>query len=244
MARPSSRSCRALIVLGLLAGCSGSSDTTVSVFAAASLADAFTELETAFETEHPDIDVIVNLAGSSALAAQIVEGAPADVFASADEANMERVAGLLDEPATIFATNRLQIVTEAGNPLGVETLDDLSDPSILFVTSAPDVPIGRYSAEVLARASVDVRPVSFEESVKGIVTKVRTGEADAGIVYATDVIAAGSSVTGVAIADDYQVMARYPIARLTNREASTMFVDFVLSTRGRSVLDDFGFGAP
>jgi molybdate transport system substrate-binding protein len=188
--------------------------------------------------------VVLNLAASSALATQIVEGAPADVFASADETNMDRIADLIDEPTTVFATNRLQIVTEPGNPLGIASLDDLGDPSILFVTSAPEVPIGRYTAEVLTRAGVNVRPVSFEESVKGILTKVRTGEADAGIVYSTDVTAAGSSVTGVDIVDEYDVIARYPIARLTNSEAAATFVDFVLSADGRSILDEFGFGAP
>lgn len=240
------RRCLALIAIGLVVGCSGSSDraSTVNVFAAASLTDAFSAVETSFEAANPDVDVVLNLAASSALATQIVEGAPADVFASADEANMDRVADLLDEPATVFATNRLQIVTETGNPLGIALLDDLADPSILFVTSAPEVPIGRYTAEVLTRAGVAVKPVSFEESVRGIVTKVRTGEADAGIVYATDVTAAGSSVTGVDIVDEYNVIARYPIARLTNNEAAIAFVDFVQSSTGRSILDEFGFGAP
>lgn len=235
-----------VIAIGLAVGCSGSSDrsTTVNVFAAASLTDAFGAVETAFEAVNPDVDVVLNLAASSALATQIVEGAPADVFASADETNMNRIADLIDESAPVFATNRLQIVTEPGNPLGIASLDDLGDPSILFVTSAPEVPIGRYTAEVLTRAGVDVKPVSFEESVRGIVTKVRTGEADAGIVYATDVNAAGSSVTGVDIADEYDVIARYPIARLTISEAAATFVDFVLSSAGRSILDEFGFGAP
>ncbi len=240
------RRCLVVIAIGLAVGCSGSSDrsTTVNVFAAASLTDAFGAVETAFEAVNPDVDVVLNLAASSALATQIVEGAPADVFASADETNMNRIADLIDESAPVFATNRLQIVTEPGNPLGIASLDDLGDPSILFVTSAPEVPIGRYTAEVLTRAGVNLRPVSYEESVKGILTKVRTGEADAGIVYSTDVTAAGSSVTGVDIADEYNVIARYPIARLTNSEAAATFVDFVLSADGRSILDEFGFGAP
>jgi molybdate transport system substrate-binding protein len=235
-----------VIAIGLAVGCSGSSDrsTTVNVFAAASLTDAFGAVETAFEAVNPDVDVVLNLAASSALATQIVEGAPADVFASADETNMNRIADLIDESAPVFATNRLQIVTEPGNPLGIASLDDLGDPSILFVTSAPEVPIGRYTAEVLTRAGVNLRPVSYEESVKGILTKVRTGEADAGIVYSTDVTAAGSSVTGVDIVDEYNVIARYPIARLTISEAAATFVDFVLSADGRSILDEFGFGAP
>ena len=216
----------------------------MNVFAAASLSDAFSAIETSFEVANPDVDVVLNLAASSALATQIIEGAPADVFASADEPNMDRIADLIDESATVFATNRLQIVTETGNPLGIASLDDLADSSILFVTCSPEVPIGRYTADVLTRAGVNVTPVSFEESVRGIVTKVSSGEADAGIVYATDVIAAGASLTGVDIPDDFDVIAHYPIARLTKNEAATAFVDFVLSSAGRSILDEFGFGAP
>lgn len=233
-----------LAILGT--ACSGVDDQgdTVTVFAAASLTASFTAIETAFEAVHPDIDVVFNLAASSELAAQITEGAPADVFASADTKNMDKVADMIDGGPVTFATNRLQIITEPGNPLGISGLADLADPAVLFVTSAPEVPIGAYTADVLARAGVDVKPVSLEESVKGIVTKVTTGEADAGIVYATDVIAAGPAASGVDIADDFNVVASYPVARLTSSDAAAKFIAFLTSPEGQAILEDFGFGAP
>jgi molybdate transport system substrate-binding protein len=236
----------AISVLVALAGCSGSDDevATVTVFAASSLTAPFTEIETAFAAEHPDIDVVFSFAASSALATQITEGAPADVFASADTVTMDRVVDRLVGESIVFATNRLQIVTEPGNPLGITTLADLADPSVLFVTCAPEVPIGAYTAEALAKAGVTVNPVSFEENVKGIVTKVASGEADAGVVYATDLIAAGSSVTGVDVPDEFDVSASYPIARTSSNEAARTFVEFVSSSTAREILEDFGFGAP
>ena len=241
----------AVPVLVALAGCSGSagggstgSVSTVTVFAASSLTAPFTQIETAFEAEYPDIDVVISFAASSALATQIVEGAPADVFASADIVTMDRISDDLVGDSVVFATNRLQIVTEPGNPLGIASLADLAEPSVLFVTCAPEVPIGAYTAEALAKARVTVNPVSFEENVKGIVTKVATGEADAGVVYATDVIAAGSSVTGIDIPDEFDVIASYPIGRVSADESARTFVEFVSSSVGRRILEDFGFGAP
>jgi molybdate transport system substrate-binding protein len=234
----------ALVLLGPACGGSTGPESTVTVFAASSLTAPFTEIEAAFEAEHPDIDVVFSFAASSALATQITEGAPADVFASADTVTMDRVADRLVGESIVFATNRLQIVTEPGNPLGIATLADLADPSILFVTCAPEVPIGAYTAEALAKAGVTVSPVSFEENVKGIVTKVATGEADAGVVYTTDVIAAGSSVTGVDVPDEFDVSASYPIGRVSADESARTFVEFVTSSTVREILEDFGFGAP
>ncbi len=214
---PKPRRLLVVAAIGRLCASSESPDrTTLNVLAAASLSNAFTDIETVFEVEHPDVDVVLNLAASSALATQISEGAPAHVFASADEANMNRVADLMVDSATIFATNRLQIVTEAGNPLGIETLADLADPSVLFVTSAVEVPI----------------------------TKVSTGEADAGIVYATDEAAAHPRVTSVNIADEFNVIARYPIAALSTSDAATRFVTFIRSDEGQAILREFGFGSP
>ena len=226
--------------------CSGVDDesTSVMVFAAASLTASFSEIETAFEASHPDIDVVLVVAASSELATQIVEGAPADVFASADTKNMDKVADAIVGEPTTFATNRLQIITEPGNPLGIASLADLADPSILFVTCAPEVPIGAYTTDALAKAGVTVSPVSFEENVKGIVTKVTTGEADAGIVYTSDVIAAGAAVTGVDIADEFNVVASYPVARLTSSEGAALFTEFLSSPAGQAILENFGFGAP
>ena len=163
------------------------------MLAAASLAAAYTEIGDAFETEHPGANVVLSFDASSALVTQINEGAPADVFASADEANMTKLTdagGNAGEPQ-IFATNSLQIIVGSGNPKGITGVADLAQPGLLYVTCAPEVPIGKYAAEVLTAANVTVTPVSFEQNVKGIVTKVTADEADAGIVYKTDVIAAG-----------------------------------------------------
>jgi len=195
-----------------------------------------------FEESNPDVDVVLNVAASSTLAAQIRDGAPVDVFASADWANVDKVIDRVIGEPSAFATNRLQIITEAGNPLGIETLNDLADPSVLFVTCDDDVPIGAYTAELLAKAGVELSPVSLEENVKGIVAKVTTGEADAGIVFVTDVLAAGSTATGVDIPDDLNVTASYPIARLSNDDEAEAFVRFVTSSDGRAILEQFGFG--
>lgn len=234
------------LALTTLTGCGGGAagTDTVTVFAAASLTDSFTELAASFEAANPGITVELSFAASSELATQIAEGAPADVFAAADTANMNKVAtDIVGEPVT-FATNRLQIITESGNPLGIESLADLADPSVLFITCAPEVPIGRYTADAFAAAGVDPNPVSFEENVKGIVTKVTIGEADAGIVYTTDVLAAGSAATGVDIPDEVNVIASYPISRVSSNDAAVTFVEFVLSASGRQILNDFGFGIP
>ena len=225
-------------------GGSATDTTTLTVFAASSLTAPFSELESAFEAVNPGIDVVLSFAASSELARQITEGAPADVFASADTENMVEVVDAIVGEVSTFATNRLQIITEPGNPLGITSLADLADPSVLFVTCDPDVPIGAYTVDALTKAGVTVSPVSYEENVKGIVTKVTTGEADAGIVYVTDVMAAGTSATGVDIADEFNVIAEYPIARVSSNEAASRFVDFVMSAVGRAVLEEFGFGVP
>jgi molybdate transport system substrate-binding protein len=221
----------------------------ITVFAAASLSGAFNELGDAFTAANPAVDVTFNFAASSELAAQIGEGAPADVFASADEANMTKVidrAGTAAAPE-VFATNRLEVIVAPGNPLGITGLADLADPDLIFVTAAPDVPIGEYAREVLANAGVTPTPKSLEENVKAIVSKVVLGEADAGIVYATDVRAAGSDAEGVTIPAELNVVAAYPIAvpsGSTSPESAAAFIDFVLSPEGQSILDSYGFGRP
>jgi molybdate transport system substrate-binding protein len=220
----------------------------VTVFAAASLTDAFEMMATAFEEDHPDVDIVLNFAASSELVAAIVDdGAPVDVFASADQNNMDKLveAGRNDgEPAT-FATNSLEIVVEPGNPLGIAGVEGLANPDIIFVTCDPAVPIGAYTQEVIDAAGVEVTPASLEESVRGILTKVTAGEADAGIVYATDVIAAGDEADGVAIPDDINVVAEYPIATVTeaaNPDGAAAFVEFVLGDDGQTILAEFAFG--
>ena len=200
----------------------------------------------AFEAAHPEVVVTVNFAASSALAGQIAEGAPADVFASADEANMAQLTASGDIAGTpvVFAHNRLQIIVAAGNPEAIRSVADLADPALLVVTAAPQVPIGRYAQQVFDRAGVTVTPVSLEENVKAIVTKVTSGEADAGIVYATDVRAAGQRAEGVAIPDELNVVATYPIAvteASPNRRAARAFVDFVTGAEGQAVLAEHGF---
>jgi molybdate transport system substrate-binding protein len=207
------------------------------------------EIGDAFMAAHPDASVTVNFGASSALAAQIDQGAPADVFASADEANMARLVdadGVAGEPQ-VFATNALQIIVEPGNPQDITGVADLARSGLLYVTCAPEVPIGAYAAQVLENAGVDVTPVSFEESVKGIVTKVSLGEADAGIVYRTDVAAAGAAAEGVEIPAAINVAARYPVAvtkEAGNPAGAEAFVAFVLSDDGRRILDRYGFGLP
>ena len=219
---------------------------TVTVLAAASLTDAFGAEAKAFEAADPGVRVQTSFAGSSTLAAQIEQGAPADVFASADTAQMDRLTSrsLVDTPQ-VFAHNSLQIIVRPGNPEGITSLADLAGPGVVYVTAAPDVPIGHYAAQALQKAGVQVTPASQEADVKGIVTKVTTGEADAGIVYATDVAAAGKAAQGVAVPARDDVRATYPVAVLRdapNAAAGRAFVDFLLSAQGQRILASYGFG--
>lgn len=221
----------------------------LTVFAAASLTAAFDELATEFEAQHPGVDVLpISYDGSSVLATQLIEGAEADVFASADEKNLAKVtdAGLAGsgEP---FATNVLQIAVAPGNPTGIKTLADLTDPDLTVVVCAAEVPCGSASHTLLDAAGVSLTPASEEQNVTAVLSKVKSGEADAGLVYATDVIAAGDEVTGVEIDGADAATNVYPIVALTgskNPDAAQAFVEFVLSDAGQKVLEDLGFGAP
>ena len=219
----------------------------VVVFAAASLTDAFTAIGDAFQSEHPDVSVTFNFAASSDLVTQIDEGAPADVFASADQRNMDKLveAELAATDPETFASNSLAIIVEAGNPQGIASVDDLAEPDLIVVTCDPEVPIGRYTQEVFDAAGVDVTPDSLEENVRGIVTKVVEGEADAGLVYVTDVLAAGDDAEGIDIPADLNVVAAYPIAPVTdapNPDGGAAFTEFVLSDDGQAILAEFGIG--
>jgi molybdate transport system substrate-binding protein len=221
----------------------------LTAFAAASLTELFTEIGDAFMTANPDAKVTFNFASSSDLVTQINEGAPADVYASADQANMTNLtdAGNNAGEPQVFATNSLEIIVPAGNPKGITALADLANPDIIFVTCAPEVPIGQYSQQVLDNAGVTVTPASLEENVKGIVNKVTLGEADAGIVYKTDVIAAGDKAEGVDIPADINVTAKYPIVATKdapNPEAAQAWIDFVLGAEGQKILASYGFEAP
>ena len=222
----------------------------MTVFAAASLTAAFTEIGDAFKVENPDANVVLNFAGSSDLVTQITEGAPADVFASADLENMTKVtdASLNAAEPVVFATNIAEIIVGAGNPKGVTGVADLADPTDLIVVQcASEVPCGSYAEQIYEKAGITVTPASFEENVKAVVTKVTLGEADAGIVYATDVTAAGTDAEGVEIPEDVNVVAEYPIASLAeapNADGAQAFIDFVLSEPGQKILASFGFLAP
>ena len=221
----------------------------VTVFAAASLTAAFTEIGDAFIVENPDAEVTLNFAASSELVTQIGEGAPADVFASADLSNMTKLtdaANNASEPV-VFATNRAEIIVGPGNPEGITGIADLTNEDLIVVLCAPEVPCGKYAATIFENAGVIVTPKSLEENVKAVVTKVTLGEADAGIVYATDVTAAGDQASGVEIPADINVDAEYPIAvtkEAPNADGAQAFIDFVLSEQGQKILASYGFLAP
>lgn len=237
-------------IFGLVfAGCASSDDTTTSlrIAATSSLTKVFNDIGEQFMLANPDITIAFNFASSSDLALQISQGLPADVFASADVKNMAKVtdAGLLHGQPVAFATNSLEIVVEKGNPLFIDSLAQLATPDLLFVTCPIEVPIGGYTAEVLRNAGVTVTPASLEENVKGILTKVALGEADAGIVYRTDILAAGNSVTGVPINDNVNVTTKYLISALRasqNQDASQRFIIFLSSEQGQKIFSQFGFG--
>ncbi|MGH8909289.1 MAG: molybdate ABC transporter substrate-binding protein [Egibacteraceae bacterium] len=222
---------------------------TVNVFAAASLTEAFEEIEAAFTEAHPGVDITLNFGPSSGLATQITEGAPADVFASANQTQMTVVtdAGLAQGEPRVFAQNFLEIAVEPGNPLGITGLADLARPDVTLVLADEGVPAGDFAREALANAGVEVTPASLEVDVRAVLAKVQLGEADAGIVYVTDVLAAGDEVEGVAIPPERNIAASYPIAPLTsasNPEAAQAFVDFVLSPEGQEILVGHGFQKP
>ncbi|MFL6225165.1 MAG: molybdate ABC transporter substrate-binding protein [Actinomycetes bacterium] len=230
----------------ITSGGSSGSANEIKVFAAASLTAAFTELGQQYTSANGGTKVTFNFAGSQALATQIQQAAPADVFASADLTNMDKVKDLVGTPQN-FASNLLQIVVEKGNPKGVKTLDDLANPDLKVVLAAPDVPAGKYADEALNTAKVTVKPVSEEDNVKAVVTKVSLGEADAGIVYVTDVTAGGDKVQGVDIPKDQNVTATYPIASVKAGKAqdkAQAFMDLVLSDQGQQVLKQYGFLPP
>ncbi|MCS5724161.1 molybdate ABC transporter substrate-binding protein [Herbiconiux sp. CPCC 203407] len=222
---------------------------SITVFAAASLKGTFTELADEFEAEHPGLTVELTFAGSSDLVTQIAEGAPADVFASADENNMAKLVdeALIGPDAPVeFATNVLQIAVPPANPQGIETLADLARAGVAVVVCAPQVPCGAAAAAVETAAGVDIAPVSEESSVTDVLGKVTSGEADAGLVYLTDVIAAGDAVRGIAFPESAEAVNVYPIAPVTdgqNPEAALAFIDFVTGAEGRAVLEAAGFGA-
>ena len=237
-------------VLGMVVACSGSSvEGELLVSAAASLTDAFAEVEAAFEEANPDVDVLLNLGSSSALREQILEGAPADVFASANTSNMDQVAeaGELAGDAEIFVTNSLQIAVPTGNPAEVTGLEDFAREDLLIGLCAEDVPCGDFGRQALENAGVIPSIDTNEPDVRALLTKIEAGELDAGITYVTDVLSASGTVEGVDIPAEVNVVAEYPIATLTgapNPDAAAAWVEFVLSEEGQAILTSYGFTSP
>ena len=246
-----------------LAGCGtqpASESFTLNVFAAASLTEPFSEIAKLFETAHPGTEVVFNFAGSQQLAQQIIEGAPADVFASANTKQMNAVidAGWIEDGSQqAFATNSLVVVVPQDNPAGLEELGDLAQPGLKLVFAAKEVPVGQYSLDFLDKASADPgfgasyrdnvlgNVVSYEDNVKAVLTKVALGEADAGIVYASDVSGENAArVIRLEIAEALNVIATYPIAAVIESQSPDLaqaFIELVTSAEGQSILEKYHF---
>ena len=222
---------------------------TVVVFAATSLTEAFNKIGTQFEAANPGVTVKFNYNGSSSLATSITQGAPADVFASAAPSNMKTVTDAGDASSTPkdFATNSGEIMVEKGNPKHIKSVSDLANPAVKVVVCAPAVPCGQVATAIFKNADVTVKPVSEETNVGGVVTKITLGEADAGMVYVTDVKANEGKATGVTIPADQNDTTEYPIAELKgapNATGAAAFISYVLGPKGQAVLASFGFQPP
>lgn len=245
----------ALLVLAA-AGCGGGDDAgdpssaePMLVLAAASLTDAFTEIADAFEAETDGVEIDLSFGASSTLAAQIVEGAPAAVFASASASQMDDVVeeGLHDTEPVVFATNRLAIAVHPDSEGAVATIGDFADEGLLLGLCAEEVPCGSFAREMFAAAGITPSIDSEEPDVRALLGKVESGELDAGIVYVSDVAGGGEDVVGIHIPEDRNVVAEYPIVTLAEAAdpaVARAFVDFVLSATGRAILESHGFSTP
>jgi molybdate transport system substrate-binding protein len=227
---------------------SGSPSGSITVLAASSLTEAFTTLGKQFETANPGVHVTFSFAASSALAQEVTSGAPADVFASASQKNMQQVVDAGDAASpTTFAKNIMEIAVPPANPGSVTGVASLGGAAVKTALCQPQVPCGSTAQQVFANAKVTVTPVTLEPDVKSVLAKVELGEVDAGVVYVTDVKAAGAKVKGVKIPSDVNASASYPIATLTNSSNATTaaaFLAYVLSPAGQSVLTAAGFAKP
>lgn len=238
------------MLLATLSGCdSPPANPTVVVFAAASLKKSFTEIGAQFKTQNPGSSIEFSFAGSSDLVTQLTQGATADVFASADTKNMDKAAdaGLLAGDPVNFASNTLAIAVAPDNPKKVTGFADLNRPGVSVVVCAPQVPCGTATKRIEDATGVRLNPVSEESSVTDVLNKVTSGQADAGLVYVTDALAAGDQVTMVKFAEADDAVNTYPIAVLKNASEAGLaqkFVDFVTGEAGQNILGRAGFGKP
>ncbi|MCW2697963.1 MAG: molybdenum transporter, periplasmic molybdate-binding protein [Modestobacter sp.] len=233
------------------AGSDGEVTGAVTVFAAASLTDVFSDLGRRLEDDHPGLQVQFNFAGSSALATQLTHGAPADVFAAADTDQMDVVTdsgvGVVSRAPVLFARNQLEIAVPPGNPGGITGLTDLADPERTIALCAPEVPCGAAAEAAFDAAGLTGAPDTLEEDVRAALTKVQLGEVDAALVYRTDVRAAGDAVEGIDFAQAADAVNGYPICVLTdapNPAGALAFVELVTSDAGREALATAGFTGP
>jgi molybdate transport system substrate-binding protein len=227
------------------------------IFAASSLTDAFNELAEAFEIQNDDVEVLLNFAGSSQLAAQLAEGAAADLFASANATQMQNVidSGRIQvDKAILFASNRLTVIVPADNPAGIRSLEDLAQPGVQLILAVEGVPIRQYTDEIVSAMSADFQEdfyanlVSEEENVRQVSAKIALGEADASIVYTSDITPdIANQVQKIAIPDEQNVIATYPMGPLADGahpEIARRFIDLALSPEGQEILSEWGFGPP
>jgi molybdate transport system substrate-binding protein len=230
-----------------LTACGGGNDKTITVLAASSLTGTFTDLAALFEKDHSGVKVKLAFDSSATLAQQAAGGAPADVLATADTTTMDSAKSALSSTPQVFATNVMVVVTPPDNPAGVTKFADLSSGKVKYVVCVDTAPCGKVAATLLEQDHITAEPVSTEVDVKSVLARVTEGEADAGIVYTTDAVAAGDSVKEVAIPGASHQTTTYPIATLEQSKQSDLaaqFLDLVMSSQGQQVLHDAGFGAP
>jgi molybdate transport system substrate-binding protein len=241
------------VLMLVVSGCGSSMEVagrqTITVFAAASLKSAFTEIGEQFETDNPGAAVEFSFAGSSDLVTQLTQGARGDVFAAADTKNMDTAAaaGLLEGDPVNFASNTLTIAVAPGNPRQVKSFQDLAEPGLTVVVCAPQVPCGSAAQKVEVATGVDIKPVSEETSVTDVLNKVTAGQADAGLVYVTDAADAGDNVSAVPFRESADAVNTYPMAALKSsehQELARTFIDAVIGEAGQATLRAAGFAKP